>query len=92
MRRIQTLNGKGSVTPADGKAVAVRYELDIWQKDIPDGRGGTIPGMKSITGSIRPFCGALREKLTLRMEDGKTVDFFFADTNGSMTATGGITD
>jgi hypothetical protein len=90
--RIRTLNGNGTVTPADGKSVAVRYQLEIWQKDIPDGLGGTIPGMKSINGSIRPFCGALREKLTLRMEDGRTVDFFFTDTNGSVTATGGITD
>ena len=92
MRRIQTLEGNGTVTPADQKSIAVRYRLDVWQKEIPDGRGGTIPGLKSITGSVRPFCGAMREKLTLRMEDGRTVDFFFTDGNGSVTATGGISE
>ena len=35
MGRIQTLNGNGTVTPADGESVAVRYQLEIWQKDIP---------------------------------------------------------
>ena len=90
MRRIETLNCNGTVTPSDQKSVAVRYRLDVWQKEIPDGLGGTIPGMKSITGSVRPFCGALREMLTLHLEDGKTMDFFFSDTTGSITGTGGI--
>jgi hypothetical protein len=30
MRRIETLNGNGTVTPADQKSVAVRYRLDVW--------------------------------------------------------------
>jgi hypothetical protein len=90
MGLIKTLEGNGTVTPADQKSIAVRYRLDVWQKEIPDGLGGTIPGMKSITGSIRPFCGSQLEKLTLRMEDGRTVDFFFTDGNGSVEATGGI--
>jgi len=89
MRRIETLSGNGTVTPADGKPVRVRYTLNILQEEINVGTG-TIPGLKSIHGAVRPFCGALRERLTLRMEDGRTVDFFFTDMNGSVVGTGGV--
>ena len=94
MRRIiNTYRGNGTVTPAGGQSVNVHYKLDVWQEDLPDGlESGTIPGMKSIRGSITPFCGAPREKLTLRMSDGKTVEFFFTDLTGTATATGGITE
>jgi hypothetical protein len=48
--------------------------------------------MKSIRGTVVPVCGALREQLTLHMQEGKTMDFFFTDANGSVTATGGISE
>jgi hypothetical protein len=91
MQHVQTLTGTGIVTPADGKTVSVRYILNILQDEISV-ETGTIPGLKSIRGSVKPFCGALLENLTLRMEDRKTVDFFFTDRNGSATATGGLSE
>jgi len=92
VRRINTYRGNGTVTPVGGQSVSVHYKLDVWQEDIPDGLGATIPGMKSIRGTITPFCGAPREKLTLRMSDGKTLEFCFTDLTGTATATGGITE
>ena len=92
MRRVNTYRGNGTVTPAGGQSVSVQYKLEIWQEDIPDGSGGTIPGKTRIRGTITPFCGAPREKLTLRMGDGKTVEFFFTDLTGTAKATGGITE
>jgi hypothetical protein len=76
--------------PAGGQSVNVHYKLDVWQEDIPDGLGGTIPRIKSIRGTITPFCGAPLETLTLRMSDGKTVEFSFTDLTGTATATGEI--
>jgi hypothetical protein len=91
VRKIDTYRGDGTVTPAGGQSVSVHYKLDVWQEDNPDGRGGTMPGKQSIRGTITPFCGTPREKLTLRMSDGKSVEFFFTDLTGTATATGGIT-
>ena len=92
MRRINTYRGEGTVTPSGRQSMSVHYKLDVWQEDIPDGLGGTIPGKTSIRGTITPFCGAPREKLTLRMSDGKIVDFFFTDFMGTAKAAGPITD
>ena len=92
MRRVNTYRGEGTITPAGGRPVSVHYKLDVWQEDIPDGQGGTIPGKQSIRGSITPFCGAPREKLILRMSDAKSIEFFFTDLTGNATATGGITE
>jgi hypothetical protein len=83
------LAGNGTVTSADGKTVGVRYELDISEKEIPDGFGGTIPGMQTIRGSVTPYCGTQGETLTLRMEDGKTLAFFFTSGN-NITGEGAI--
>lgn len=91
MRHLGTLSGNGNITPAVGQSVAVRYELDISQEDIPDGFGGTIPGIQSICGSVRPACGAPREILTLRMEDGRALEFYFT-VGDRIAATGAIRD
>lgn len=91
VRHVETLSGNGTAASADGTTVGVRYELDISEREIPDGFGGTIPGSRTIRGSIRPYCGAPGETLTLRMEDGRTLEFFFT-TDDSITGCGAIKD
>ena len=88
---MKRLSGNGSVTPAVGQSVAVRYELEMSQRGIPDGFGGTIPGTQSIRGSVRPVCGAPGEMLTLQMEDGRALGFFFT-AGDRIAATGAIMD
>lgn len=91
MKHVATLSGNGTAASADGKTVGVHYELDISEKEIPDGFGGTISGSQIIRGSIRPYCGIHGETLTLRMEDGRTLEFFFT-TDHSITGCGAIKD
>ena len=93
MRLLQTFRGNGNVIARSGKT-PVEYELKIWEKQIAVRTmesSGTIPGLREIHGSIRPFCGPIGEMQTLELKDGSTVDFWFADSRGSVSFGGGIT-
>jgi hypothetical protein len=93
MRLLRTLKGNGNVIARSGKT-PVEYELGIYQKEIPVrmmGSNSTIPGMQELRGWIRPFCSAVGEMQTLELKDGSTVSFWFADSLGSVSFSGGIT-
>jgi hypothetical protein len=93
MRHLETLRGRGTVGVQNGKKT-VEYELRVHQQEIHAGTlenpSATIPGMKSIEGWVRPFVGSLGTMLTLEMSDGRSVNFFFRNTEGSVVASGGI--
>ena len=91
MKELETLVGNGTVTtPSDGNLVNVGYRLTIYQNEISNGLGGTIPGLQAIRGVIKPHCGVHREKLTLQMKDGRKIAFVFTDPGGNVTAMGSI--
>jgi len=88
MRHLETMKGRGTMTSNAGEKVAVRYELHAYQNEIDAGSlnnpGATIPGMKRITGTVQPVSFFGENGLTLEMEDGRKLKFFFTDTAGSI--------
>jgi hypothetical protein len=93
MRHIETIRGKGIVT-SNGGEQAVQHELEIYQDDIRvrtrEDPNGSIPGMKSIRGWIKPICFFGEDTLVLTMQDGRKLPFFFTDSRGSIRAKGGF--
>jgi hypothetical protein len=88
MRHIDTMKGKGTVTSNNGKKVAVQYELSVYQDEIPAGNlldpHATIPGLKTVRGSVSPVCFFGENGLLLEMQDGRKLKFFFSDSQGSI--------
>lgn len=94
MQHIETLSGEGTVTTPDGQSVSVSYRLDIFEDELPVGtlnESGTTPVPKRIEGVVLPLCFFGRAGLILKMADGRTLRFYFADADGKLVACGGIT-
>jgi hypothetical protein len=90
MKLVETLRGKGTVIAAGG-AKPVSYVINIYQTQIPVGNGQTIPGLKENRGRITPgVFGVTSERLTLQLNDGRTLAFFVSDMQGNIQGTGGI--
>ena len=87
MRHIEAHSGEGTVTAPDGQSVSVSYRLDIFENEIPD----TTPGLKSIEGKVLPLCFFGQAGLILKIADGRTLRFYFANAEGKIVACGGIT-
>ena len=93
MRKVETMNGRGTVQDSDGESVQVQYELDVYQEDLPAGTPRnnphtTVPGMKEVRGIVTPVCFFGADKLLLTMQDGRRLRFFFTDTHGSVRGSG----
>jgi hypothetical protein len=89
MRHVETMNGSGTVTSGSGEQKPVRYEIDVYQEQIPVGSmtnpGATIPGLKDIRGRVEPVCFFGDGDLTLQMRDGRKMKFFFTDGRGTIS-------
>ena len=70
----QTMKGRGTVISPSGEQVAVQYEVTIHQHAIEG-----VPSLPSYTGTVKPVCFQDDHNLTLKMEDGRTLTFFFLD-------------
>ena len=89
MKHVETL-GKGTVIAASGTK-PVSYVISVYQTQIPVGNGQTIPGLKENRGRITPgVFDVTPERLTLQLNDGRTLAFFVSDQHGSIQGTGGI--
>jgi hypothetical protein len=87
MRHLETLKGQGTVVSSSGERVAVRYTLQVYQSEIDASSlttTGTIPGLKTIEGTIQPVCFFGENGLTLELADGRTAKFLFMDGQGSV--------
>ena len=88
MRHIETMKGRGTMTSNSGEQVAVRYELHAYQDEVHAGTlanpGATIPRMREIRGTVQPVRFFGENGLTLEMQDGRKLRFFFTDTHGSI--------
>jgi hypothetical protein len=94
-KRVETLTGHGPISKSDGSEIGVRrYRLSVWQDMVSDGQGGSIPGMFSVEGHIdaQGFEGfsLLSESLTLKLEDGRSLPFFFSNSDGQIAARGAL--
>ena len=82
------MKGRGKVTGNEGKQVAVQYELDVYQDDIPAGNlldpSATIPGLKRFEGWVLPVCFFAENGLLLEMQDGRKLKFAFTDSQGAI--------
>jgi hypothetical protein len=91
---VETMKGRGMVTSPSGEKVPVTYNLRVDQKQIHAGSlndaTATIPGMKTISGTVLLVHSFGVNGLLLEMEDGRRVRFFFTDMHGSMATNGGI--
>jgi hypothetical protein len=75
MKLIDVLKGTGTVVSGIGNT-QVQYDLEVYESEI--------------RGWVRPFCGEKGVRNTLQMQDGTSVRFSFIDSNGMVTASGGI--
>jgi hypothetical protein len=84
---IETIKGNGTVTGHDGKQVPVKYDLSVYQDDIPDATLNKplapIPALKEVRGRVEPV-GLAGLTLMLELEDQRRLEFFFRDTDGNI--------
>jgi hypothetical protein len=95
MRHIETMKGIATVTSNGEEQVAVQYELHVYQDDIPADNlidpHATIPGMKSIERWVSPVRFFGENGLTLEMQDGRKLKFFFQGSADMVQALDRIT-
>ena len=88
MKMLEQLRGTGVVTVPNGNEVRANYDLQITQDDpvqLPP-----ITRSKHVSGLVWSECDPyfvpahIREIMTLRMEDGRKLNFFHRDIDGSI--------
>jgi hypothetical protein len=75
MKIIDVLKGTGTVISGAGNTF-VQYDLEVYEKEI--------------RGWIRPDRGEEGVRNRLQMHDGTSLRFSFIDSNGTVTASGGV--
>jgi hypothetical protein len=87
MQHIETMTGNGTVTSDTGERVAVKYDINVYQDEIPAGNmlnpHATVPGMKEFHGNVWPVC-FFGKTVLLEMQDGRKMRFFFTNVRGSI--------
>ena len=94
-RVIEQLNDVGAILKSDGSELGERrYHLTVYQDMIDVGHGETIPGLRRIEGRIdlegrEGFTFVFENaELTLRLRDGRSLPFFFSNSDGRIAARG----
>src|SRR5271166_4488446 len=84
---VPDLSGNGLVSAKTNK-IPVKYELWMRHNEILAGSvensTATIDGLQKVEGWVFPVCGSPGERLTLEMNDGLKVRFYFRDREGSI--------
>ena|ERR1035441_6669386 len=87
-RLLETMKGNGTVTANSGEQFAVRYELHVYQDEIPvrtlSDPPTTMPGLKEYRGVIRPVRFFSESGLLLEMQDKRKLTFVFTDMRGTI--------
>ena len=82
------MKGNGTVTANNGEQVAVRYEVHVYQDQIPirtmSDPQTIMPGSKEYRGVIQPVRFFGENGLTLEMKDGRKLKFSFTNSRGSI--------
>ncbi len=95
VKLVESPSGTRHLAPkGGGEAVEVRYKLSVYRKMLDVGNGEHIPGMLQIQGQIYKPGDAIftiqnvGKYFTLSLEDGRHLDFFFRDQDGSIANSG----
>ncbi len=93
-RLIEQLADDGDVLNGPTRVGRVHYHLSMYQH-FPEAMGELVPAGLEVEGHIRPIdqldLGALhrrRAELTLRLADGRRLDFLLATEEGAIHSTG----
>jgi hypothetical protein len=96
--KTEELEGVGDVYELDSILFRAQYDLTVVQRS--DGQGekeGSIaihPDSDKVTGKVwdldELFHHKSQKKLTLQLEDGRSLDFFLIDNRGNIRGTGGL--
>jgi hypothetical protein len=97
---MEALQGVGEVFHRSERLSSVEYAIEVWQEVIESGGddgSATIRGQKSAHGVIRADAPTMQRlfrhrDLSLRLQDGREVDFFLEDTQGTMACSGPISE
>jgi hypothetical protein len=92
MDKIKSFSGKGKVFSGDRFLSNGQYAIDVYQEFIEgrnlSGASYRVPGMKEIVGTMRGERLPIGSILELVTSDGDTLNFFIADGNGTIRASG----
>jgi hypothetical protein len=100
LERIETLQGVGEVYNRSERLASVDYAIDVVQEIVgAAAAAGASPirGRKSAHGEIRTDSATMQQlfrkrALTLRLEDGREVDFFLEDAHGKLVCSGPVSE
>jgi hypothetical protein len=97
-KRIQHYSGQGSLIFEDGKAAAVNYSIDEFQRFTPDGLGGQLPTTRDRRGRVSHAEGHsdwhpinlihAPGPFTLVMNDGRKLKVILKNLQGSIQCSG----
>ncbi len=91
-RTIQVLSGVGEIYAGDRLLRSTTYRLEV-TTELPDPVSAVstvVEGHIDITGMPEAVVLAGAERLTLRLEDGRTLPFTLGSTLGRITIPGGL--
>ena len=86
-RVVESLNGVGEIYAGEVLLRSAAYELTVFQDDDPLAAAGApqIDGHIDISGIAEAVVLAGPQDLTLRLEDGRQLQFALTDTGGHIT-------
>ena len=87
MARSEMVAGTGVVLDSNHQQKVVYYRLYLDQEQISTPPARKSPRRNTIRGVVQPVCFFDDTNLTLQMQDGRKVKFFFTDSAGSIVAT-----
>ena len=98
MRLTEQLEGTGQIFERDTSRGDVRYHVRVYQQ-YPEGGGAPNATLQRLEGSVSAVSGSSFDPidvwrrgadLTLRLEDGRTLEFQLSSSAGSLGATSRI--
>lgn len=90
MRLIDTIRGNGFIVSETQGRNPVQYELEIWQKEVRNDPFPPIPGMEQIRGSVYPAHAFVGEEITLELQDGRKLRFFYTNSGSPEIVGAGV--
>lgn len=87
-RHLHTERGIGQLEAPELPPLTVRYHIDVSQRMIADGRGGSIPGVRRVEGRI--FTDEMLHQyviageVTLVLQDGRRWNCLLSHSDGTL--------
>jgi len=89
---VESLSGVGEIYAGEALLRSTPYQLSVFRDDDPGAEGGAlkIDGHIDITGIAEAVVLAGPQALTLRLEDGRQLQFALTDTGGKIIGKTGL--